>query len=84
MLKSTNKIIQTIIAIFLAFGFQAQEQLQLIDKIVGVVGNEIILLSDHTVQKSELMSRGMGGSENLDCTVMENLLFEKLLLNQAR
>ncbi|NND77957.1 MAG: peptidylprolyl isomerase [Flavobacteriales bacterium] len=62
----------------------AQEELQLIDKIIGVVGNEIILLSDHSVQKSELISRGMGTGEELKCTVMENLLFEKLLLNQAR
>jgi len=56
--------------------------MQLIDKIIGVVGEEVILLSDHTVKTSELLSRGTTGETS--CLVMENLLFEKLLLNQAK
>lgn len=70
----------------LLFGMtvNAQDNLQLIDKIIAVVGDEIVLLSEHGVQKSEMISRGLGSTENLDCTIMENLLFEKLLLNQAK
>ncbi|MEM7162541.1 MAG: peptidylprolyl isomerase [Bacteroidota bacterium] len=79
-LKLRNKL--TAFFCLLIFASNAQE-MQLIDKIIGVVGDEIILLSDHKVQKSELISRGAAGPE-LDCLVMENLLYEKLMLNQAK
>ena len=81
-LKLINRIQTLLVLLLFAQNFNAQENLQLIDKIIGVVGEEVILFSDHTVQSSELRSQGATG--DIDCRVMENLLFEKLLLNQAK
>lgn len=62
----------------------AQAQGDVIDRIVGVVGNEIILLSDI---ESSLVQQRMQGNDpdgNSRCEIIDNLLFEKLLLNQAK
>ena len=82
ILKSL-KINFSIVTLFLTISSLAQDEMKVVEKIVGVVGEEIILLSEHRVQKSDMISRGLVG-DNLDCAVMENLLFEKLLLNQAK
>lgn len=77
------KIRLAIFTILLSTAISAQDEMQVVEKIIGIVGDEIVLLSEHRVQKSDMISRGLVG-ENLDCAVMENLLFEKLLLNQAK
>jgi len=58
-------------------------QPQIIDEIVAVVGNEIILHSDIQIQKNQIKAQGYGG-DITDCEVLEEILFEKLLLNQAK
>ena len=82
-LRSINKALALIVLCLISHRAIAQEDLQLIDKIIAVVGSEIVLLSDHSVQKGELVAAGAAGPD-VDCQVMENLLFEKLLLNQAK
>lgn len=56
----------------------------LIDKVVAVVGGEMILNSD--IESEVLMMRvqGVVSDRNLKCEVFENLLLQKLLLAQAR
>ncbi len=55
-----------------------------IDKIVGTVGNELILLSD-VEEQYDLLEKQKGVlPEDFRCLILENLLAEKLLLNQAR
>lgn len=56
---------------------------KVVDEIVAVVGNEIILYSDVQVQKAQLKAQGYQGILT-DCQVLEEILFEKLLLNQAK
>ncbi len=58
-------------------------QKQVIDEIVAVVGSEIILSSDIQIQKNQLKQQGYPGSIS-DCVVLEEILFEKLMLNQAK
>jgi peptidyl-prolyl cis-trans isomerase SurA len=58
-------------------------QPQIVDEIVGLVGDEIILYSDIQIQKNQLKSQGYPGPIT-DCEVLEEILFEKLLLNQAK
>lgn len=62
----------------------AQPQGDVIDRIVGVVGNEIILLSD--IESSLIQQRMEGNDPDgaARCKIIDNLLFEKLLLNQAK
>ncbi|MBE0639298.1 MAG: peptidylprolyl isomerase [Bacteroidales bacterium] len=56
-----------------------------IDEVVAVVGKEYILLSD--IEQQYLQMRMQGGvkesEEATKCMILENLLFEKLLLHQA-
>ena len=57
---------------------------QIVDKIIGVVGAEVILLSD-VEEQFALMSAQSGPQEpEARCAVLDNLLAQKLLLNQAK
>lgn len=63
----------------------AQKQSQVVDKIVAVVGKNVILQSD--VENQYMQYRLQGGAEgsyqSLHCEILESLLFQKLMLNQA-
>jgi len=57
---------------------------KVIDRIIGVVGSEIILQSDLEASVLE-MTEGKGSDDpSMRCSVYENLLYQKLLLNQAK
>ncbi|MEA1874623.1 MAG: peptidylprolyl isomerase [Bacteroidota bacterium] len=57
---------------------------QLIDQIVAVVGDEIILESEIEAQAIQLRSQGYVGNRDVNCEVLEEMLFQKLLLLQAQ
>ncbi len=59
-------------------------QVRVIDQIVAQVGEEIIMLSDIQKAKLQLIQEGMEVSKSDDCRILEELLFQKLLLNQAK
>ncbi|MCZ4409276.1 peptidylprolyl isomerase [Cryomorphaceae bacterium 1068] len=63
--------------------FVNSSKAQVIDQIVAVIGNEIILYSDIQIQKSQIKAQGFKGTIT-DCQVLEEILFEKLMLNQAK
>ncbi len=56
---------------------------KVLDEIVAVVGSEIVLSSDVQIQKNQIKSQGYDG-DLTDCEVLEEILFEKILLNQAK
>ncbi len=56
----------------------------LIDKVVAVVGGEMILNSDVESEVMMMRVQGVVSDKNLKCEVFENLLLQKLLLAQAR
>jgi peptidyl-prolyl cis-trans isomerase SurA len=56
---------------------------QVVDKIVAVVGNRPILLSDIEEQKEQARQQGIKVDKELECQILEELLFEKLLIHQA-
>jgi peptidyl-prolyl cis-trans isomerase SurA len=57
---------------------------KVVDRIIGVVGSEIILQSDLEASVLE-MTEGKGSDDPaMRCSVYENLLYQKLLLNQAK
>lgn len=57
---------------------------KVVDRIIGVVGSEIILQSDLEASVLE-MTEGKGSDDpSMRCSVYENLLYQKLLLNQAK
>jgi len=56
----------------------------IIAKIVGTVGNELVLLSD-VEEQYDLLEKQQGTlPADFRCVIIENLLAEKLLLNQAK
>ncbi|MDZ7741877.1 MAG: peptidylprolyl isomerase [Bacteroidota bacterium] len=62
----------------------AQEEV--VDEIVAIVGKNIILKSEIEGQYMQYrMQEGIKGSENtVKCRILEDLLYQKLLLNQAQ
>ncbi|MFW5657028.1 MAG: foldase protein PrsA [Bacteroidota bacterium] len=64
---------------------QSEQESVVVDKVVAVVGRNIVKLSDVESQFYQAMSQGaVGKSADLKCDVFEELLTQKLLINQAR
>jgi peptidyl-prolyl cis-trans isomerase SurA len=79
-LKYINILFTTIILTVLSTQANAQN---LIDKVVAQVGDEIILLSDIQQQKLQLIQEGINVSNTTDCQILEDMMYQKLLVNQA-
>ncbi len=77
-----KKILISAVVLFAALSGFAQEKM--IDKIVGTVGQKIILKSDVESMAMQYKSRGEDHGDNLKCFVFEELLYQALLVNQAR
>ena len=77
-----KKILLSAAVLFTALSGFAQEKM--IDKIVGTVGQKIILKSDVESMAMQYKSRGENHGDNLKCFVFEELLYQALLVNQAR
>jgi peptidyl-prolyl cis-trans isomerase SurA len=54
-----------------------------IDKIVAQVGDHTILLSEIETRKVESIQSGVQLDSKADCIILEDLMFQNLLLNQA-
>ncbi|MFT4678144.1 MAG: peptidyl-prolyl cis-trans isomerase SurA [Flavobacteriales bacterium] len=59
------------------------QQGELIDKVIAVVGDEIILKSELEFQALQY-NDNKTASEDFKCEVLEELMFQKLLIDQAR
>jgi len=77
------KIITLVFFIFSALGVEAQND-SIIDNVIAIVGNEIVLKSEVEEQLMQMKARGMYGEGNERCKVFEQLLFQKLLVAQAK
>lgn len=56
----------------------------LIDKTVALIGNEMIMLSQIENEIQMMGAQGVSTDKNTRCEVLERMLSQKLLLNQAR
>jgi peptidyl-prolyl cis-trans isomerase SurA len=68
---------------FILIAFCGYSQPKTIDKIVAQVGDKVILLSDIQGQKLQALQAGVTLEPALDCQILEELMFQNLLLNQA-
>lgn len=59
-------------------------QVEVVDKIVGQVGDNIVLLSDVKGQVVQSKINGEDLGENAECLYFEEMMYQKLLLNQAQ
>ena len=62
----------------------AQPQALLIDRVVAVVGREAVLHSDLAQRLEQARSQGAKVDLEMACGELEDLLYEKLLLEQGR
>ena len=70
-------------AILIFVGLAAQAQQQIIDKVVATIGSELVLLSE--VEEQHALSLAQRGTlpEDARCRIVEQLMANKLLINQA-
>lgn len=57
---------------------------KVVDKIAAQVGDNIILLSDIQAQKLQAIQAGITVTNQIDCEILEELMFQELLINQAK
>jgi len=58
-------------------------QEKIVDQVIAVVGNNIVLTSDVETQYLQMRAQGMSSQGDLKCEILEDLLAQKLMLNQA-
>lgn len=77
--------VRAILFTFVSLGIIPAAQAQVIDQVVAVVGKNVILQSDIENQYVQYrLQRGISGSaSSIRCRILEDLLFQKLMLNQA-
>ena len=75
-----RKIIVITLFTFTTSGLKAQ---QIIDKVVAVVGDKAILKSEIESQKLQATQQGVKVDDNTGCLIMEEIMFQSLLLHQA-
>ncbi|OUV69723.1 MAG: hypothetical protein CBC83_09930 [Flavobacteriales bacterium TMED123] len=75
-----NKVI-FFIFIFFTLNCFAQK---VVDRVDAIVGNEIILTSDIETQYQQYLAQGYTNRGEIRCQIIEDLLYQKLLLNQAK
>ncbi len=77
-----SKIKILVVVFFCAIISANAQEKKVIDKIVGIVGKQTILLSD--IENQALQYRAQGYySSNIGCEVFEDMLYSKLLVNQS-
>lgn len=76
-----KNILVLLLVLITTFGFA---QRQVIDKVVAQVGGELILLSEVEEQHSLLESQQGVLPDNAKCFVLDQILVQKLLVNQAK
>ena len=57
---------------------------EIIDKVIAQVGDNIILLSDIEAQKLQAIQAEIEINPEIDCQILEEIMFQYLLLNQAK
>lgn len=82
-MKYTKHIITTLL-ITCTLLAQAQEKPTLVDKVVGIVGNKIVLLSDIELQYQQMYQQSSGPlPKNTRCMLVNEMMQQKMLLQQA-
>ncbi|MEO8088173.1 MAG: peptidylprolyl isomerase [Bacteroidota bacterium] len=78
-----NRCTISIVFVLFSVSLSLAQKPQVVDQVMAVVGNNIILRSDIEKQYNQAIAQGEPGSENLKCSVFDQLLLQKLMINQA-
>lgn len=72
-------------SIFLFLGqFSIAQGSKTIDKIIAQIGDNIILISDIEAQKLQAIQAGVSIKPEMDCQILEEIMYQHLLLNQSK
>ena len=71
-----------LISVLLSLSLSAKAQTT-VYKIVAQIGDNVILLSDIQAQKIQILQAGLELTPEKDCQILEELMYQNLLLNQA-
>jgi len=88
-MKLAIKILAVLLILLVYMGVAGQEEADkegiVLDQVIAVVGGNIILQSDLDAQYAQYqMQEGVTGDDSeIQCAMLESMLFQKLLLNQA-
>lgn len=77
------KYTSLLIALLFANVLFAQDKDIVINKVVAVIGSNLILQSDIEAEYVQYLAQGNEPSADIKCSILEELLFQKLLVNQA-
>lgn len=72
------------LVLFLLTTTLSAQQSQIIDKVIGIVGSELVLLSDVEEQHALMSAQNPNMPEDSRCQILDNLLAQNLLVNQAK
>jgi len=75
------KYIFTLILFYCSLNFFYSQKV--IDKIIAVVGDKAILLSDIENQKIQAVQQGIQIDDETDCMILDEIMFQNLLIHQA-
>jgi peptidyl-prolyl cis-trans isomerase SurA len=78
------KLILSILIIAFHSHFSMAQPGVVVDRIAAQIGDNIILLSDIEAQKQQAVAAGMEITPNMTCEVLEELMYQQLLINQAK
>ena len=79
----TSKSLLTFLAV-VAIACASIAQTMIVDKIVGKVGSELILLSELEDQYQYISKQQVGIGPDAKCGIMENLIAQKVIIYQAK
>ena len=83
-IRTTIKAVCVSASLMLAIPSVAQEESGVvIDKIVAVIGKQIVMYSDIQNQKLQMRSQSYLVPEDIECQILEQGMYQKLLVNQA-
>ncbi len=83
-LKFIHKLFATaILSLSVFIACHAQPSNNVIDQVVGVVGNKIVMLSDLDAQYQQYLAQGNYANNEIKCQVLDQLLLTRLLVHYA-
>lgn len=78
------RFLATILTLFAFVGGFAQTKEKVLDRVIAVVGKNVVLHSDLEAQYNQYLNTGLPVTDDTRCLIIQDLLYQKLLLNQAQ
>jgi len=78
------RYLNSILFLFLSLHAVAQSEMQVLDKVVAVVGENVVLMSDIEQQIDQMSLSEVPVTANSRCEVLESMMYQKLFVTRAK